>query len=102
MMSIKPVDFNVMLPKTQEISISKHIENVKNENIVNSQFIEKEKNIKRDIKKVNDTEKTEHSKIDTDKKNKDKDPKKDRQSYKGKKEGTNNKSEIASKIDIRI
>ncbi len=101
-MSIKPVDFNVMLPKTQEVSISKHIENVKNQNIVNSQFIEKEKNLKRDIKKVNNTEKTEHSKIDTKKKNKDENAKEKNSKGKEKKEDKNIKKEMGSKIDIRI
>lgn len=103
-MSIKPVDFNVMLPKTQEVSISKHIENMKNQNIVDSQFVEKEKNLKRDIKRVKNTEKTEHSKIDTSKKNKDGNKNKQNHSSKdkNKKEDKTNKDKMGSKIDIRI
>ena len=46
-MSIKPVDFNVMLPKTQETSFAKHNENVKNQNVVQSEFINQNKKIER-------------------------------------------------------
>lgn len=100
-MSIKPVDFNVMLPKTQEVSISKHIENVKNQNIVGSEFIVKDKNFQRDKKRVNNTEKSEHSKIDTKKRFKE-ESSKGKKSKDEKEEAKKRKTELGSKIDIRI
>lgn len=102
-MSIKPVDFNVMLPKTQEVSITKHIENVKNQNTVGSQFVAKEKSIQRDQKRVMNTEKAKHAKVDT-KKRSNEDHSKGHDSNKGDKNeaDSKDKTEIGCKIDIRI
>ncbi len=93
-MSIKPIDFNVTLPKTQEMSISKHIENSKNENIVQSSFVSKDKKIKNDTKRVRNTEKMSHSKINTSNEEKNKDNKKDNKKDKN--------NQLGSEIDIRI
>lgn len=71
-MSIKPIDYNVILPKTQELSNHKHIENVKQKNIVDSTFIQREKEINRNKKKVLDTEKSSHTKINKDNESKSK------------------------------
>lgn len=62
-MSIKPVDYNTMIPKTLEISSTKHIENVKNKNIVESGFINQEKIIDRNKSKISNIEKNSNSKI---------------------------------------
>ncbi len=101
-MSIKPVDFNVMLPKTQEVSISKHIENVKNQNVVDSQFVAKDKNFQRDKKRVRNTEKTEHSKVDTKKKFKEQSSKKDKSRKNKDQEKDDDKMELGYNVDIRI
>lgn len=66
-MSIRPVDFNVMLPKTQNMSISKHNENIKNQNIVQSEFIQLDKNIMKQKSRVNAKEKINKTKIKKDK-----------------------------------
>lgn len=104
-MSIKPIDLNTMIPKTYDISSSKHIENVKAKNIVESGFIHQEKTIKRNIKKVRDLEKNDKSKI-----LKENDRKK--QGYSGKKkhpqktkDGSNKEPStktIGHNVDIRI
>lgn len=62
-MSIKPLDFNVMIPKTQEVSTTKHAENMKNRNIMQSEFLQKEKRINIEKKKVTDTNKSNQSRI---------------------------------------
>lgn len=100
-MSIKPIDFNVMLPKTQEVSISKHIENVKNQNIVSSQFVAKDKDLQRNKKRVRNAEKTEHTKIDTKKQFKDEDSKRKKKD-KDSKDKKKDEKEVGCKVDIRI
>lgn len=104
-MSIRPIDHNVMVPKTQEVASTKHIENTKNRNIVESQFIQQEKIIKNNSKKVLSTEKTIYNKIKDDEKSK-KEKESDREH--GNKddkstlqEETNDPSR-GHKIDIRI
>ncbi|MBU5314255.1 hypothetical protein KQI38_19725 [Tissierella carlieri] len=103
-MSIKPIDYNVMLPKTQEVSSTKYIENIKNKNIVESGFIQQEKIINKNKKKVMDTDKGNKSRIvDDNRSNKQgysrkKDNKKSEKST-NKKINTKN---IGNNIDIRI
>ena len=55
-MSIKPIDFNVILPKTQELNSHRIVENVKHRNIVDSNYIQREKIVNQNQKKVLDTE----------------------------------------------
>lgn len=62
-MSIRPIDHNVMIPKSQEVSSVKQTEHVKNRNIVESEFIQQEKIIKYNRQKVLDTEKSTNNKI---------------------------------------
>ena len=62
-MSIRPLDHNVMIPKTQEVGNIKQIENTKNRNIVESGFIQQEKTIEKNKAKVMNTEKTSYNKI---------------------------------------
>ncbi len=69
-MSIKPIDYNVMLPKTHEVSQTKHIENTKQQNIMNSNFIQQEKNIGENQKRVLDpNESSNPNKLNKDSKN---------------------------------
>lgn len=104
-MSIRPLDHNVMIPKTQEIGNMKQIENTKNRNNVESGFIQQEKIIEKNKKKVLDTEKTSYNKI------KDEENSKNQPGSQEKKRDSHNKflseEEIndpnkGNKIDIRI
>lgn len=104
-MSIRPLDHNVMIPKTQEVGNMKQIENTKNRNVVESGFIQQEKIVKKNKKRVLDTDKTSYNKI------KDEENSKNQSGYHGKKRNPNNQSldeeEISdpnkgNKIDIRI
>ena len=104
-MSIRPLDHNVMIPKTQEVGNMKQIENTKNRNIVESGFIQQEKTVEKNKKKVLDTEKTSYNKI------KDEENSKNQSGYHGKKRKPNNKSLVKEElndpnkgntIDIRI
>ena len=67
-MSIKPIDHNVMVPKTQEVSKAKQVENLKNRNVVEREFIQQEKTIRNNSQKVTDTEKSASKNIHKDQK----------------------------------
>lgn len=67
-MSIKPIDYNVMVPKTQEVSSTKQIENLKNRNIVESTFVKQEKIIRNNRQKVMDISRGTNNKIRDDQK----------------------------------
>lgn len=103
-MSIKPIDYNVMLPKTQEISSTKHIESAKNQNVIESGFIQQEKRINNNNKKVRDTEKSNKTKINDN--NKDKNPKGSKKEKKEEKDELSSKEVVSGNtgknIDIRI
>ena len=112
-MTIRPIDHNVLIPKAQEVSATRHIQNTRNENFVENEFIRQEKLVKHNRKKVLDTEKSENTKIKTDSNsnNQDKDKKKkyNKRKIKVKYEDDNNKKEnkpkgiiIGENIDIRI
>jgi len=66
MMSIKPIDYNVMIPKSQEVSRIKHNEGEKHRNILDSTVVQQEKDLDRNKKRVMDTEKSSESKIKRD------------------------------------
>ncbi|SHE32451.1 hypothetical protein SAMN02745784_00357 [Tissierella praeacuta DSM 18095] len=102
-MSIKPIDYNVMLPKTQEVSSAKYIENVKNRNIVESGFVQQEKTINKNKKKVMNTEKSNKSRIydnNSSKKQKNSQDNKRKKSEESSSEDI--PKNIGNKIDIRI
>ena len=103
-MSIKPIDHNVMIPKTQEVSSNKHIENMKNRNIVDSGFIQQEKKITKDKSRVRDTEKSSNAKINDQGSNKGNQESKKNKSNKTNKELTDETISIdkGNTIDIRI
>lgn len=104
-MSIRPIDHNVMIPKTQEVGNMKQIENTKNRNIIESGFIQQDKKIKKNKTKVLDTEKTSYNKVKEDESSKN------QSGFHGKKRDPNNKFLIeeeindpnkGNKVDIRI
>lgn len=92
-MSIRPLDHNVMIPKTQEVGNMKQIENTKNKNIIESGFIQQEKTVEKNMKKVLDTEKTSYSKIN------DEENSKNQSGSQGEKRNKNKKSLIEEKIN---
>lgn len=67
-MSIKPIDYNVMVPKIQEVSSAKQIENLKNRNIIESTFVKQEKIIRNNRQKVMDISRGTNNKIHDDQK----------------------------------
>lgn len=103
-MSIRPIDHNVMIPKTQEVSSSKYLENIKNRNVVESGFVQQEKIINKNKKKVMDTEKSNKSRIVDDNKSKNQ----ENSQSKGRKQSEQssgeeiNPKDIGNNIDIRI
>ncbi len=103
-MSIKPIDHNVMIPKTQELSSARHIENIKNRNVVESGFIQQEKIINKNKKKVMDTDKSNKSRIVDDNKSKKQgySKKKDNKESKKSTDEEINTKKIGINIDIRI
>lgn len=62
-MSIKPLDYNTMVPKTYEISSFKQTENMKYRNITESGFLNQEKNIQKNRNRVQDLEENQKPKI---------------------------------------
>ncbi|NLV88052.1 MAG: hypothetical protein GX021_01610 [Tissierellia bacterium] len=103
-MSIKPIDFNVILPKTQELNSHRIVENVKHRNIVDSNYIQREKIVNQNQKKVLDTEKTEHSKITKDEKRKNKYEHQEKKRKRSRENPSSKKKTSFSghKIDIQI
>lgn len=104
-MSIKPIDYNVMIPKTQQVSSTKHIENFKNQNIVESGFIQQEKKIISNSKKVRDTEKSNNTKINDNNRNRNQKDSKKRKKDSKKNEASNEEivsGNTGNNIDIRI
>lgn len=103
-MSIKPIDYNVMLPKTQEMSSTKYVENIKNRNVVESGFIQQEKIINKNKKKVLDTERSNKSRI-CDNNNSKKHNNSQDKKYKKSDDSPNEKmkpKDIGKNVDIRI
>lgn len=101
-MSIKPIDFNVIHLKSQELNSHKIAEHMKHRNIVDSNFVQREKVINQNKSKVLDAEKTEHTKINRDPES---NKKYEQQEKRRKRENTNKKKKASfsgHKIDIQI
>lgn len=106
-MSIKPIDYTSLIPKAQEVSRLKQIENNKPNNQIQHGNIQLQKEIEHNINKVRNTNKTEDFSIDPNKEDKDKGKKyyqEKEQEDTDKKEGQNKKEKsiIGSTIDIKI
>jgi len=103
-MPIKPIDYNVILPKSQELNSHKINEQIKYKNTVDGNIIQREKIINENKRKVLDTEKTEYVKI-----NKDSESKKEHEKNKKNKEKNmekelkkKKKSFSGHRIDIQV
>ncbi|NLK43007.1 MAG: hypothetical protein GX300_01270 [Tissierellia bacterium] len=103
-MSIKPIDFNVILPKTQELNSHRIVENVKHKNVIDSDFVQRDKVINQNQKKVLDTKKTDPTKITRDNESKNKYEHQENKKKKTKENPRKNKKTPISghKIDIQI
>lgn len=106
-MSIKPIDFQMLIPKTPEIHKTKQLEidNEKNNaHIINQKNIENQNKALKQVNKSDKLYKSRISKEDQQKNSKEHDnnsSKKNKKKDKGKKELINS-IERSSKIDIRI
>lgn len=100
-MSIKPVDYLATIPKSQEISKIKQVESEKNKSQVNQIVLQQEKQIKKHMQKVRDTNKSEGSIIDPNKKNSTK-QKENRKKRKQKEKENKVYSNLGSNIDIKV
>ncbi len=105
-MPIRPIDYTSLVSKTQEVSRVKQIEHDKPEIQMQHEIVQQQKQIKHNIKKVRDTNKTENLIIDPNKERKDKKKyyaKEEQDDVKKKKdEGINDGNSIGETIDIRI
>lgn len=99
-MSIRPVDYTSLVPKSQEVTKIKQVENNKFRIQMEQEVIQQDKQVKQNIKKVRDTNKSESLIIDPNKRNKDE---KDRDNKRQKKrEEDKVKDNLGGIIDIKI
>lgn len=106
-MSIRPVDFNSMLPKVQELSNARQLENDKTKIQSQQIFVQQENKTNRDLSRVNDIKKNQEAKINI------RDKRKENKGYKDKsksssenkqkhREEKNNNFNVGKNIDIKI
>lgn len=95
-MSIKPIDYTSLVPKSQEVTKIKQVENERYKNQIQIGFEQQQKLVKQNIKKVRNTNKTENLIIDKKKENKKK-KNKDKENKDKKRKET-----IGGNIDIKI
>ncbi len=105
-MSIRPVDYSTMLPKTQEVSKAKQIEFDKTKIQLEQGHIQQEHKIERNKNRINNTNKSEFEKINIKKDRNKKEHGNDDNERKNKGE-TNKKNNakiegLGDNIDIRI
>ena len=99
-MSIRPVDYTSLVPKSLEVTKIKQVENNKFRIQMEQEVIQQDKQVKQNIKKVRDTNKSESLIIDPNKRNKDE---KDRDNKRQKKrEEDKVKDNLGGIIDIKI
>ena len=65
-MSIRPIDYINTISKSQEVSKVRQVENDRVKIQMEQGFVQQEKQIKHNIKKVRDTSKTENLRIDAE------------------------------------
>lgn len=100
-MTVRPVDYTSLIPKTQELSRIKQNEHNSAKNQMNMQIIQQEKQREENLKTVTNTSKAENLTIDTNKeREKGKRDNKKRKKEKDKKEET--KEVLGGNIDIRV
>lgn len=111
-LSIRPVDLKMAIPKTQEVS---KVEQNNNENLkfsLQNQVDEQNKTIKQEMKQVNDSEELSKSKIrDNEDKNNSKEDKEDQKkeskasqllNHDSKEGNVGKDSTVGGKIDIKV
>ena len=99
-MSIRPVDYTSLVPKSLEVTKIKQVENNKFRIQMEQEVIQQDKQVKQNIKKVRDTNKSESLIIDPNKRNKDE---KDKDNKRQKKrEEDKVKDNLGGIIDIKI
>lgn len=105
-MSIRPVDHNTLIPKTQEIAQNRQIESTRQQNLLQSQYKEQDKTIKENMSKVLDTGKSESTRVNDENDKESQEYSGNKKKHKGKKEKKDTekhkKKNIGSNIDIRI
>ena len=105
-MPIRPIDFQNIIPKTQQMSKNQQNQNNKHKNFIHGQIVKQDNQVRRELKQVKKTNKSESLKVNRDGKNsngsnqskKEKDKQKE-DKEKGNKRG---KYSIGSNIDIKI
>lgn len=100
-MSIRPVDYTSLVPKSQEVTKIKQVENNKFRIQMEQGVIQQDKQVKQNIKKVRDTNKSESLIIDPNKRNKD-EKDRDKKRQKKKREEDKVKDDLGGIIDIKI
>ncbi len=108
-MSAKPIDLQATIPKTQQLSRIRQIENNMHRNNMHNQVASENNHIKKKLNRVNNSEKTGYKKIDKERQN-NKDKKQEQGSKKKIKkqnceEKDNNKNPkiiLGRSIDIKI
>ncbi|NLJ99359.1 MAG: hypothetical protein GX320_08880 [Tissierellia bacterium] len=102
-MSIRPVDYTSLISKSQEITKQKQEENSRFQMEVKAGFLQQDKRVKQDIKKVRDTNRNESLSIDKHKRNKkEKNKNQNRKRKEKKKTSKKNGTELGGRIDIKI
>lgn len=103
-MSIRPLDMQVMLPKTQEVASIKHLDQQKaniNQQNISQNINANVKNETKNVVKSGENEKA-YSRSDAKKKGKNKYQKNNKKRDNKKKENKDKQSMTRNKIDIRI
>lgn len=104
-MSIRPVDYTNTITKSQEIAKIRQVENDRVKVQMEQGFVQQEKQIEKNIKRVRDANKSENLIIDADKKRQfanSKDEKESRKKRKKKNNKNKNRTELGRNIDIKI
>ncbi|WP_041701669.1 hypothetical protein [Gottschalkia acidurici] len=106
-MSIRPIDLKIIVPKTQEISRIEQNNQDKQKFLLQDQISEQNKKFEHELKKVNDSEKTEKSKINNNDENEEKGKrenkgKKDRKAKASQDEEKAKNTTLGANIDIKI
>ena len=102
-MSIRPVDYTSLIPKSQEVTKIKQVESDKFRIQVEQGALQQEKQIDKNFKRVRDTSKSENLTVDSNKSNGNKQNSGGNMKQKKKeKDQVQSKEELGGTIDIKI
>lgn len=102
-MSIRPIDYVNTISKSQEVSKARQVENDRVKVQMEQGFVQQDKQIKHNIKKVRNTSKTENLRIDAEKRRESKNSgDNSEQDRKNKKKKNKDRSRLGRNIDIKI